>query len=165
MSKKNAESSNQNNSFDEQNEKAKADTLKRRKDISVIIKDQNIRERLESQLEWNGVFLAGLSGLKEIDVLYLIGACSESERFQYQSYEKKYALEKGSSFIGLHTYDKLTGEEIELPNVGIKAAFKIDYNSYEDVISYAENFGVFFDISKENSLFAKEIKRTSFLIL
>lgn len=150
-------------SFEELKQKAKADSLKRQSNISMIIRELGVREQLKDKLDEGGIFLAGLSTLKEIDILYLIGACSSVERLTYLSYEKKYNLKKGEGFEGFEIYDENTGEPIELKNVRIKGTFKCETLLYEDVISFAENFGVSFDISHENLLLAKEIKRTAFL--
>lgn len=163
MMNENANSSNSDNSFEELKQKAKADSLRRQNNISMMIRELGVREKLQGKLDEGGIFFAGLSTLKEIDILYLFGACSGAERLKYFHYEKKYALQKGSGFEGFHVYDKTTGEEVELPDVQIKAAFRVESMSYEDVSSFAENFGVSFDISNENLLLAKEIKQTAFL--
>ena len=60
----------------------------------MIIRELGVREQLKDKLDEGGIFLAGLSTLKEIDILYLIGACSSVERLTYLSYEKKYNLKK-----------------------------------------------------------------------
>ncbi len=160
---KNADSFNSDNSFEELKQRAKADSLRRQNNISMIIRELGVREKLQDKLDEGGIFFAGLSTLKEIDILYLFGACSGAERLKYFHYEKKYALQKGSGFEGFHVYDKNTGEEIELPDVHIKAAFRVDPMTYEEVSSFAENFGESFAITNENLLLAKEIKHTAFL--
>ena len=159
----NADSFNADNSFEELKQKAKADSLKRQNNISMIIRELGIREKLQDKLEEGGIFLAGLSILKEIDILYLFGACSGVERLKYFHYEKKYVQQARSGFEEVHIYDKDTGKEIDIPNVHIEALASGDQIPYEEVSSFAENFGVSFDISNENLLLAKEIKRTAFL--
>lgn len=161
MSKNNSEDHSHNFSSDDLKKIVREELVVRQKEIGMAIREYDLKKAFEAKLTPNGVYLAGMSRLRLIEILYLIGACSKEDWLAYMKYEAKYCINRKQGLIEIKAYEASTNRELNLQGVKLQAMIQIDRPSYEEVISFADTQGYVFDITKESKDFADEIKKTA----